>query len=150
MSDSATLIKHSFVELFLNRPLLAGGQSVHRFVKGTVSFLGFCVFVLILPLYLDQTEIMYVPTLNHHYMFITGQMKSHNRLWPAYDPPWPSCDVSASSCCSLIRANTCWVLSTCADWMQIMDTVPHCVFGKETGGTLYFFSQHSKSPSVCD
>lgn len=43
-----------------------------------------------------------------------------------------SYDVSASSCCSLIWANTCWVLSTCADWIQIVNTVPHCVFRKES------------------
>lgn len=39
---------------------------------------------------------------------------------------------------------------TCADWMQIMNTVPHCVFRNEIGGTFCFFSQHSKSPDVDD
>lgn len=53
-------------------------------------------------------------------------------------PLWPSCDVSASSCCSLIRANTCWVLSTCADWMQIMKCHTVCLQGRRVA--LYTFS----------
>lgn len=62
-----------------------------------------------------------------HYTFISGQLESHNRLWSAlprylqrllqsHNPLCPSCDVSASSCWSLIWANTCWVLSTC--WLN--------------------------------